>query len=171
MTYPAKKDFGTACTFILFISVIVGFGIFEIVTEGSGGGTATMIAGILLVLTALLWVWFWFGTNYEITSSHVIVRCGPIRWRIKKEEIVEAAPTTSKWLMLGGSHARFALSADAIMIKYRKKNGRNWLGFIQPAVLISPQNKAKFLQALAEGSPDLEQSDDGTVRLQPETAG
>ena len=73
--------------------------------------------------------------------------------------------------MLGGSHGRFALSADAIMIKYRKKNGRKWLGFIKPAVLISPRDKTGFLQALAEGSTSLEQSDDGSVQLRPEKAG
>ena len=171
MTYPAKKDLGTACAFILFILLVVGFGIFEIVTEGPGGGAATVVAGILVVLTALLWVWFWFGTTYAITDSHVIVRCGPIRWRINKDEIVEAVPTSSKWLMLGGSHARFALSADAIMIKYQKTNGRKWLGLIQPAVLISPQDKAGFLRALADGSSNLGQSDDGTVRLLRQTAG
>jgi hypothetical protein len=171
MTYPAKKDFGTACAFIVFVLAFIGFGVCCIAIEGPDGGAAVVVAGIALVLTAFLWVWFWFGTNYEITFSHVIVRCGPIKWRIKKDEIVEAVPTSSKWLMLGGSHARFALSADAIMIKYRNKNGRKWLGFIQPAVLISPQDKAGFLQALAEGSTDLEQSDDGRVRLRPETAG
>jgi len=161
MKYPAKKDFGTACAFIAFVLTLVGFGVFCIAIEGPGGGAIVVAAGILLVLTGFLWVWFWFGTAYEITSSHVIIRFGPIRWRIKMDEIAEAAPTSSAWLMVGGRHARFALSRDAIMIKYRKRN----------AVLISPQDKTGFLQALADGSANLEQSDNGSVRLRPETAG
>ena len=166
MKYPAKKDVGTACVFTLFVVACIGFGIFFIVMPDP-----TIVGGTILVLPGFLWLWLWFGTTYEITSSHVITRCGPIRWRIRMDEIVEAVPTSSIWLMLGGPHARFALSADAIMIKYRKKNGRKWLGFIEPAVLISPQDKTGFLQALAEGSPILEQSDDGNVQLRPEKAG
>ena len=158
MKYLAKKDLGTGVMFTLLLVACVGFGIFFITMPDP-----TVVGGTILMLTGILWLWFWFGTTYEITSSHVIVRLGPIRWRIKMDEIVEAVPTSSVWLMLGGSHARFALSADAIMIKYRKKNGRKWLGFIEPAVLISPQDKTEFLQELAEGSTNIEQSDDGSV--------
>lgn len=144
MMYPAKKDFGTGCAFILFILVVFGFGIFEILTEAEDGGAATIVAGVLVVLTALLWVWFWFGTTYEINPSHVIIRCGPLRSRIGIEEIVEAVPTRSGWRMVGGRHARFALSSDAILIR----TSRKWLGFLSYAALISPQDKLRFLETL-----------------------
>ena len=169
MRYPAKKDFGTACAFLLFISMVVGFGIFAIVIEGPGGGAAAVVVGVFAVLTALLWVWFWFGTSYEITASEVIIRLGPLKQRIGIEEIVEAVPTSSTWLMVGGLHIRCALSRDAIMIKSSKKL---WpLVFLPYKALISPQDKTGFLQALAEASPNLEQSDDGSVRRRPEVAG
>lgn len=169
MRYPAKKDFGTACAFLLFISMFVGFGIFAIVIEGFGGGAAAVVAGVLVVLTALLWVWFWFGTSYEITASEVIIRLGPLKQRIRIEKIVEAVPTSSAWLMVGGLHIRCALSRDAIMIKSSKKL---WpLVFLPYKALISPQDKTGFLQALAEASPNLERSEDGTVRRRNEVVG
>ena len=150
MTYPAKKDFGTAAAFLVFVAVVIAFGAWEFATEGASGGAAIAV-GILLLLTVLLWGWFWFGTNYEITSSHVRIRFGPIRWRIALDQIVEAVPTSSAWLMVGGSHARFALSKDAILIKASNKV----LGVFPHAVLISPRDKTGFLQALAEASPNI----------------
>ena len=169
MRYPPKKDFGTACAFILFILVVVGIGIFGIAIEGPGGGAAAVVAGILVVLTALLWVWFWFGTSYEITASEVIIRLGPLRQRITIEEIVEAVPTSSGWLMVGGLHIRCALSRDAIMIESSKKL---WpLVFLPYKALISPEDKPGFLQALAEASPNFERSDDGRVRRRTEVVG
>lgn len=163
MNFPAKKDFGTAAAFVVFLAVVIGFGFWEFATEGASGAAA-IVVGVVLLLTVLLWFWFWFGTSYEITSTHVRIRCGPIRWRVKLDEIVEAVPTSSAWLMVGGWHARFALSKDAILIKASNKV----LGFLQHAVLISPQDKPGFLRALAEATPHLQQCDDGSVRCRAE---
>ena len=69
--------------------------------------------------------------------------------------------------MVGGRHGRFALSRDAILIKGSKK----WMGFLPYAVLISPKHKSDFLQMLAEASPNLERSDDGSVRRRAEGLG
>lgn len=163
MKFPAKKDFGTAAAFLVFVAVVIAFGSFEFATEGTSG-SAAIVVGVILLLTVLLWVWFWFGTSYEITSSHVRIRCGPIRWRIKLDQIVEAVPTSSAWLMAGGWHARFALSKEALLIKA----GNKVLGVVPHAVLISPRDKPGFLRALAEASPHLQQCDDGSVRCRAE---
>lgn len=165
MKYRAKRDFRTAAAFLVFIAVVIGFGYWEFATEGTGGGVA-LVAGILVLFTVLLWVWFWFGTSYEITATHVRIRCGPIRWWIRLDQIVEATPTSSAWLMVGGNHARFALSKDAILIKASSKV----LGVVPHAVLISPRDRTQFLAKLAAALPHLELCDDGTVRRQDESA-
>jgi hypothetical protein len=165
MNFPAKKDFGIATAVLVFLTVVIGYGAFEFATEGASGGAA-IVAGILVLLTVLIWFWFWFGTSYEITSSHVRIRCGPIRWRMKLDQIVEAVPTSSGWLMVGGNHARFALSKHAILIKARDK----LFGVVPHAVLISPRDRTGFLSELAAASPNLDLCDDGTVRRQVELA-
>jgi hypothetical protein len=164
MKFRAKKDFGTGAAFLVFVAVVIAFGSFEFATEGTSGG-ATIVVGVVLLLTVLLWVWFWFGTSYEITSTDVRIRCGPIRWRVKLDQIAEAVPTSSVWLMVGGAHARFALSKDAILIKARDKV----LGMFPHAVLISPHDKSAFLHALADAARNLEVVDDGTVRRRQES--
>jgi len=163
MNFSPKKDLGTTVAFLVFVAVVIGFGAFEFATEGASGGAA-IVVGVVLLLTVLLWGWFWFGTSYEITSTHVRIRCGPIRWRIALDQIVEAVPTSSAWLMVGGSHARFALSREAILIKASDKV----LGFLPHAVLISPRDKTAFLAELAAASPHLQQCDDGSVRCRAE---
>jgi formate/nitrite transporter FocA (FNT family) len=169
MRYPAKKDLWAVCLIALIVLAFIGFGIFFMAMPARN---ATSVGGgILFLLVGLFFLWTLLATTLEITSSHVVIRWGPLRWRIRIDEVVEAVSTSSVWLALGGTHVRFALSADAVLIKYRKKNGKKWLGFIEPAVLISPQDKTGFLQVLAEASPNLEQSGDGSVRLPPEFAG
>src|SRR5438093_13334392 len=113
MTFPAKKDPGVICLIAAIIVVASGFGIFFIVMPDTD--PASVIGGIVLFILALFYLWVLLGTTYEITPSHVIVRAGPLRWRIQIDGIVEAVPTASRRLLLGGSHARFALSADALM--------------------------------------------------------
>ena len=118
MTFGAKKDLGVVCLIASIVVVAFGAGIFFIVMPG--GNPADTGGGIVILVLGLLFLWVLFGTTYEITPSHVIVRSGPLRWRIRNDEVVEAVPTASRRLLLGGSHARFALSADALMIKYGK---------------------------------------------------
>jgi len=156
--YPAKKDIWAVCLIALVVLAFIGFGIFFMAMQSHNARSVG--GGILLLLVGLFLLWTSLATTYEITSSHVVIRWGPLKWRIRIDEIVETVPTSSIWFALGGTHARFALSADAISIKYRKKNGKKWLGFIEPAVLISPQDKTGFLQAVAKASPNPEQSKD-----------
>ncbi len=169
MRCPAKKDVWAVCLIALVVLACIGFGVFFIVMPARNA--ASVGGGILLLLSGAFSFWVLLATTYEITSSHIVIRFGPLRWRVRIDETLEAAPTSSVWLVLGGTHGRFALSADAILIKYRKKNGKKWLGSIEPAVLISPQDKTGFLQSLAEASPNLEQSEDGCIRIPPEIAG
>jgi hypothetical protein len=149
MRYPPKRD--RWAVWLLAVSVLVLFGI------GAFLAMENLVFGVLFSVVAVsLLLSIYFGHMYEITSSHVVVRWGPVPvWWVRLDEIVEAVPTDSI-----SATAHFAFSSDAIRIRSSKKI---W-GFLPPTLSISPQDKTSFLQALAAASPNLVRSNDGGLR-------
>jgi hypothetical protein len=103
--------------------------------------------GLALTVIGVVILWAFFSTSCEITLSHLLVRFGPLRWRIPLEAIVDAVPKRgmSSELVWG-----LAWSLDRVVIKYRRKSGRMaWLG-----LAVSPEDKAGFLDELAQAVAD-----------------
>jgi hypothetical protein len=142
---------------------VFGLGIVVCIGVGVFIATLDVVAGV--VLTALLVLSLCvmgFGTYCEITPSHVVVRVGPLPvWRVRVDEIVEAAPVSSI-----SATAHFAGSSQAVRITSR----RRIFGFLPPTTSISPQDRSTFLKDLAATSPELELCDDGAVRRRSEAA-
>jgi hypothetical protein len=115
---------------------------------------------LLLVLGLVLWTLF--GTSYEITSSHVVLRAGALRQTIKLDAIVEAVPTSERWYKVHWRYP-YASSADAVRIKYQRANKSNG------EVVISPDEKYRFLADLAKAVPHLQDVGGGTLRRRSES--
>src|SRR5262245_22389696 len=84
-------------------------------------GAALLVAGLTfgsihvgLGVLFGLWLWTLYRIRYEVTSSDLIVRCGPFRSRVPLETILEVFPTRNP---LGAP----APSLDRLQITYRKK--------------------------------------------------
>lgn len=156
MKYPARSDPWALWVFGLGIVACLGVGVFI--------ATLDVVAGV--VLTALLVLSLCamgFGTFYEVTPSHVVVRVGPLpAWRVRLDEIVEAAPVAGI-----SATAHFAGSSQAIRITSRRKI----LGFLPPTTSISPRDREGFLRDLTAASANLELGDDGVVRRCQHSAG
>lgn len=152
--FPAKVDFAVALLLCSMAVIFIGLGIAFLLLPN-----ASVFGSVILMLTGTMLLWIWRGTFYQITDDSLVMRSGPIRWRIPLRKITEAQTTANGWLLVGGSYLRFALSADAIMIRYQG----NWLGMIQPAALISPEDRDAFLQRLVTARPDLEFNSAGNV--------
>jgi hypothetical protein len=91
-----------------------------------------MIAVILFI------GWIWYGTGYEILENELKIRCGPFRQKILIQEIREIKRTRSPL-------SSPACSLDRMEIKYGKSK----------RVLISPSDKANFIRAIIEKSPQI----------------
>ena len=92
---------------------------------GSALALASTVGGIVLV------AWMLLGTDYTIEPDRLVVRCGPLRWRIPLSDIHAVTPT----------HDAFsapALSLDRLRIDYGR--GRS--------VMISPRDRTRFIAAL-----------------------
>ena len=83
------------------------------------------IAGLALI------VWVLVGTVYKIERGTLIVRSGPMRWKIPIDEITSVEATRSPL-------SSPALSLDRLRIRYGKRR----------RIMISPADKAGFLRAI-----------------------
>jgi hypothetical protein len=157
MVHPGKKDWWLA-------------GILAVVSSAQlvGGGTLVGIAlvgeqypllfpGAVLLLVGGLLMWILFATSYEITETSLVIRSGPIRWRVPLEAIEEVVPAGA-W---GGPviEVNLGLAVRGLRVRYRKKSGRlSW------PIRIAPQDRAAFLLELTERLPGLVVKDDGSLR-------
>jgi hypothetical protein len=107
-----------------------------LIMTGSLGGW--IVGGCLLGL-GLLVVWLVFPTYYRLTERELIIRSGPLRWRIDLRTIVQVEP----------SHTRPCASAwsfDALRISYTV-DGRSQFA------LVAPRDRHLFVQRLRQAAP------------------
>jgi hypothetical protein len=110
-----------------------------------------LLISVLLILVAAFVLWTLYGTRYTLTESTLIVQSGPFRWVIDMEAITEVFPTRNPL-------SSPACSLDRLQILYGKSS---------PGIMISPQDKAGFLRALAARSPGLKLNGDRALRDKP----
>ena len=89
-----------------------------------------------LVLGAGLPLWIVAATGYRVEGGDLLIRSGPMRWRIAVDDIRKIEPSRS-WL------SSPALSLDRLCIHHGRA-GR---------VLVSPRHKDAFVQALLRQNP------------------
>ena len=104
-------------------------GSFPLVAQGAPG--ALPIAVLVVLLTLALPAWLLAATYYELAGQELLIRSGPLRWRIDLTQIRSVTPSKS---LISSP----ALSMDRLRIDY----GRG------QSVLISPADKAGFLREL-----------------------
>lgn len=92
----------------------------------------------ILIASALFVVWVWTTTYYVLTSSELLVRSGPFRWRVPLADIREIKPTRNPL-------SSPALSLDRLEVRYR-----------HGMLLISPADKDGFLRSLVSRAPHLD---------------
>ncbi len=97
-----------------------------------------VLAPIALCVAAFC-VWVLFGTSYVVYGDALLVRLGPLRWRIRLAAIAEI--TLDRNLLSSA-----ALSRERLRI--RQKGGAG-------DIYISPLDRQGFLDALREAYPSL----------------
>lgn len=137
MSFPSKK--GPLFRLIIWASILL-FGFTYFFQEEAFGFQAktyqSAIGFILYLLVVLLFLWLWFGTHYKLAGNELIVKSGPLKYRVKIQEIHTLKMTKS---ILSAP----ALSSDRIEIRYKQRS----------TLLVSPENKAEFIKALTKENP------------------
>ena len=120
--------------------------------SGPAGPMQKGLVLVLLVGGASFLLWMLYGTSYTFSPAGLHIRCGPVGILVPLSQIGSVVPSRS---MFSGP----ACSLDRLFISYRE--GRR-------KVLVSPEDKAGFLQALVARCTHLVL--DGDRATQPQSA-
>jgi len=127
--FASKRDTWLTAVILLAEVAVVGAGI------SSALDARFFIAGVLFLSAAMI-LWVFFGTGYTVTDSELIVRSGPLRWRVDRSTIVSVKATSDPI-------ASPASSLDRLEILYAGGSKR---------ILVSPADKSGFCAALNAAS-------------------
>jgi hypothetical protein len=125
--------------------------LFTCLAAVADNSTGPIAAGFLILITIIilpLLVWTFFGTRYRLTETHLLVRSGPFSTDIKLIDIVSIEPTRS-------IQSSPAFSRDRFLIRYDRF----------ATVMISPEDRGRFLHEVALRAPHLVWEDEKLVAL------
>lgn len=134
--YPSKRDLWLV---ILIWASVVGM-LFAGVQVWQDSGESVAVRGgvsLFMLVMAVVVVHLIYNTGYAITRDSLQIRCGVFRKTIPLAAIEEVMPSRS---LLSGP----ALSLDRLNVRY---SGSRF------GVLISPEERKKFLRDLASRCP------------------
>ena len=127
-TFPSKRD--TWLTAVIGTTVLVlAWAFIGSVTHGRWP------TAVVLFLFTIGIGWIYLGTGYSVTEKELLVRSGPLRWRIELKSITGLRPTDDPT-------SAPACSLDRIEVRYA--GGKT--------ILLSPLDKEGFCQAIIKVS-------------------
>jgi hypothetical protein len=153
MVYPSKKDWWLKLLLVPICVALPAGGIFLLcLAVLEAGALPVLVPGLVMLAVGVFLCWAFVATECEINSSNLIIRFGPLRWRIPLERIADIIPRQGISAELAWG---LAWSTDRVLIKYRKSNGRMAL----LAIAISPRDKDGFVLELVQAVPGLRRDD------------
>jgi hypothetical protein len=148
--FRSKRDFWLAFPIWTTTLALIGAAVWFL-TQAEGLGVRLLALAILLAMVAPL-LWVLCGTRYTFTETSLELRCGPYRSRVPLEEIVSAEPSrNAMW-----TPARWR---DRLLVRYGDEQ-----------LLVSPVDRAEFLEALASRGVDLVRDGDRVFKKDALTA-
>jgi hypothetical protein len=138
MKFKSRKDvlfqilvFGLSSFFVVIILYQLIFTKLE---------NESIVGNFILTLTIAFFMWIYFGTGYELTTTDLKYKSGPIRGKIKIDEITEIIIGKSLW-----SGLKPATSRSGLILKYRKFD----------EIYISPDSNDFFIAKILEINKDI----------------
>jgi Bacterial PH domain len=144
MIYPAKRDVWISVLLMLVSLVQLSGALLLVGTFFWKHVPHLWVPGVILANVGGLLLWILLGTRYEIGEKYLVLRLGPLRWRLPLEAITEVYSTSRFHNDFGWG---LALSMDRVRITFRNR----WLPF-----WISPENKTDFIAELKRANPHVQ---------------
>jgi hypothetical protein len=148
MVYRPKRDLWIAAVVIFAALLELGMGLFLTGAAFFSRQPALLIPAALTGSIGLLLSWCCLGSYYEVTDADLLIHCGPLRFQLALEELIDVHSTKRLKADFGWG---LAWSLDRVRIRCRRRMLPFW---------ISPADKAAFIQDLIRARPDLKVSED-----------
>lgn len=129
--------FIVACLLTIAICLTV---IILVWTRQSAYPAMNIWISLLLIATALLMIWLWKGTSYELDSHYLTYKSGPIKGKVKMESIREIVVGKTLWAGL-----KPATAVHGIIIRYNKHD----------EIYISPLSNEHFVKEILKLNPNI----------------
>ncbi len=141
--FPSKRD--------LWISAMIWVG--SVMCVASGVAQLSSSASLLLRIAVLIllfgsagfMLWVLYGTDYAFSGQILRIRCGPFSFRVPLAEVVSVERSRNPL-------SSPACSLDRLLIRYGRRR-----------VLISPEDRGRFLDTLVQYTPHLVRRGDSVV--------
>ena len=146
--FASKRDAWLVA--VLWIASLVDFAVAGWLLLGSEPAPA-FVAPLLLV-AGVFQLHVLYAIDYSFEPDALRIRASFFRWRVPLAAIDSVEPTRNPL-------SSPASSLDRLLIRYGRRR-----------IMISPEDKAGFLRALAARAPQLELSGEGAQRREPSRA-
>ena len=138
MKFKSRKDIFFSIIILGSIAFLSGFSVFGMVF----GWIEKADFWILIPFTAIsaLLLWIYFGTHYQLIDTELVYRSGPLRGKIKIDQIREIVQ--GKTLYAG---LKPATASKGLIIRYGKYD----------EIYISPDSNAGFIAEILKRNPQI----------------
>lgn len=123
---------------LLWLTVLTILGVGGSLWMEPGPFFAHVTVSILSLIVSALVLWVLYGTHYTFEHESLAVRSGPFKWAVPLDQIRSVSPTRNPL-------SSPACSLDRLAIDYGKKQ-----------IMVSPHDKAGFLQELSHRRPGVD---------------
>ncbi|WP_459211696.1 PH domain-containing protein [Aquimarina rhabdastrellae] len=136
MKFNSKKDFIFKLLVFGFNTIFIGMLIYIVVSKVFEPHDYSVI--LLLLLAIFLLFWVYFDTSYKLTNTHLHYRSGPLRGKIRIDNISEIIKGKTLWVGFKPATANHGL-----IIRYNSYN----------EIYISPESNDAFISRILEINP------------------
>ena len=148
MTYPAKKDMWLFVLLMLVSLSLFGGALLLVGASFWKHQPGLWVPGAILACVGGFLLWMLLGSFYRITETDLILRIGPLGFRLPLETIVDVHATSRFGNDFGWG---LAFSLDRLRIRCRDRLLPFW---------ISPEDKAGFVAELVRSRPEVKVTTD-----------
>src|SRR5688572_26563805 len=142
--FPSKRDAWLSIVLWAASTSCVVAAIVNVMRRDSSVEDVVVLIALCGVAGLILWVLY--GTHYRFSGETLDIRSGPFRFRVPLREVVSVEPSRNP---LSGP----ACSLDRLLIRYGHRQ-----------ILVSPEDRSGFLDALARGGSQLVRDGDRIVK-------